>query len=178
MSQLTRVKAATGQGREFDREKAEGTRMRRKSLVTGLVAAGLLMVGAQAVAASGTTGGPLVSEGISLALGARDYRNYCAACHGSEGKGDGTLGEFLTLAVPDLTMLSKLNTGQFPRERVTAVIDGRTDVKVHGMRDMPVWGDWFNVEAVSEDTDRETRELIVRDRIESLVSYIESIQQK
>jgi hypothetical protein len=42
--------------------------MRRKSLVTGLVAAGLLMVGAQAVAASGTTGGPLVSEGISLAL--------------------------------------------------------------------------------------------------------------
>ena len=152
--------------------------MRRKSLVTGLVAAGLLMAGAQAAAASGTTGGPLVSEGISLALGARDYRNYCAACHGPEGKGDGTLGEFLTLAVPDLTMLSKLNTGQFPRERVTAVIDGRTDVKVHGMRDMPVWGDWFNVEAVSQDTDRETRELIVKDRIESLVSYIESIQQK
>ena len=75
-------------------------------------------------------------------------------------------------------MLSKLNTGQFPRERVTGVIDGRTDVKVHGMRDMPVWGDWFNVEAVSEDTDRETRELIVKDRIESLVSYIESVQQK
>jgi mono/diheme cytochrome c family protein len=175
---LTRVKAATRQGREFDREKAEGTRMRRKSLVTGLVAAGLLMAGAQAAAASGTTGGPLVSEGISLALGARDYRNYCAACHGPEGKGDGTLGEFLTLAVPDLTMLSKLNTGLFPRERVTAVIDGRTDVKVHGMRDMPVWGDWFNVEAVSQDTDRETRELIVKDRIESLVSYIESVQQK
>jgi hypothetical protein len=61
---------------------------------------------------------------------------------------------------------------------VAAVIDGRADVKVHGMRDMPVWGDWFNAEAISQDTGRETRELIVKDRIESLVSYIASIQQK
>ena len=152
--------------------------MRPGLLVTGLVSAGLVMAGAQAVAASGAAGGSLVSEGISLALGERDYRNYCAACHGVEAKGDGTLGEFLTLAVPDLTMLAKLNTGQFPRERVAAVIDGRADVKVHGMRDMPVWGDWFNAEAISQDTGRETRELIVKDRIESLVSYIASIQQK
>lgn len=152
--------------------------MKRRSLVTGLLIGGLLMAGAEAVAAAGATGSPLVSEGISLALGQRDYRNYCAACHGPEGKGDGTLGEFLTLAVPDLTRLSKLNAGQFPAERVTEVIDGRADVKVHGLRDMPVWGDWFNAEAISQDTDRDTREIIVQDRIRSLVSYIESIQEK
>jgi len=152
--------------------------MKRKFLVMGLVAGGLLIAGAQAVAASGTAGTPLVSEGISRELGGRDFRNYCSACHGIEGKGDGTLGEFLTLAVPDLTKLSKLNSGQFPEERVTGVIDGRADVKVHGMRDMPVWGDWFDSEAISQDTDREARELIVKDRIQSLVGYIESIQVK
>jgi mono/diheme cytochrome c family protein len=152
--------------------------MKRKYLVMGLVVGGLLIAGAQAVAASGTTGTGLVSEGISLDLGRRDFRNYCSACHGLEGKGDGTLGEFLTLAIPDLTKLSKLNAGQFPEERVTEVIDGRADVKVHGMRDMPVWGDWFDAEAVSQDTDREARELIVKDRIQSLVGYIKSIQGK
>ena len=151
--------------------------MKRRYLVIGLVAGGLLVAAAQAVAASETTGSKLVSEGISLELGKRDFRNYCSACHGLGGKGDGTLGEFLTLAIPDLTKLTKLNAGKFPAERITQVIDGRADVKVHGMRDMPVWGDWFNAEAVSQDTDRETRELIVEDRIRSLVGYIESIQE-
>jgi mono/diheme cytochrome c family protein len=152
--------------------------MKRKYLVMGLIVGGALLAAAEAVAAAGTTGGGLVSEGISLELGRRDFRNYCSACHGIEGTGDGTLGEFLTLAVPDLTKLSKLNAGQFPEERVTAVIDGRDEVKVHGLRDMPVWGDWFNAEAVSQDADRETRELIVNDRIRSLVGYIKSIQVK
>jgi cytochrome c1 len=152
--------------------------MKHKYLMMGLIAGGLMVIGAQAVAASGTTGSGLVSEGISLELGQRDFRNYCSACHGLSAKGDGTLGEFLTLAVPDLTKLTKANAGKFPAERVTQVIDGRADVKVHGMRDMPVWGDWFNSEAISQDTDRETRELIVQDRIQSLVGYIESIQDK
>ena len=152
--------------------------MKRKYVIMGMVVGGLMIAGAQAVAASGSTGTPLVSEGISLDLGKRDFRTYCSACHGLEGKGDGTLGEFLTLAVPDLTKLTKLNAGRFPEERVTEVVDGRADVKVHGMRDMPVWGDWFNAEAVSQDTDREARELIVQDRISSLVGYIKSIQVK
>lgn len=152
--------------------------MKRKYLVMGLVVGGMLIAGAQAVAASGATGMPLVSEGISLELGKRDFLSYCSACHGIEGKGDGTLGEFLTLAVPDLTRLSKLNAGQFPEERLSEVIDGRADVKVHGLRDMPVWGDWFDAEAVSQDTDRDARELIVKDRIQSLVGYIKSIQAK
>jgi hypothetical protein len=45
------------------------------------------------------------------------------------------------------------------------------------MRDMPVWGDWFNREAASADTDREARELVVKDRIQSLVTFLKSIQQ-
>ena len=153
--------------------------MRRGGLVLTLAVSGLMMIGAEGTIAAGSlAGAPLVSEGISLELGHRDYMNYCAACHGAEAKGDGTLGEFLTLAVPDLTKLSKLNAGKFPEERVMEVIDGRVDVKVHGMRDMPVWGDWFNREAASSNTDKVARELIVNDRIASLINYLKSIQTK
>jgi len=153
--------------------------MKRKYLVLAAAVAGLMVAGAhEAVATKATTGSALVSEGISLALGRRDYVNYCAACHGVGAKGDGTLGEFLTLRVPDLTTLSKLNAGKFPEERVEQVIDGRVDVKVHGMRDMPVWGDWFNREAASPDTSKEAREMIVNDRIASLMAYLKSIQVK
>jgi hypothetical protein len=61
---------------------------------------------------------------------------------------------------------------------VTQVIDGRAEVKVHGGRDMPVWGDWFDEEAVGPETDAEAREVIVRERINALVNYIETLQEK
>jgi mono/diheme cytochrome c family protein len=150
--------------------------MMRKLVLTGLLAGGLLLSGPQAVPASGTAGKSLVGEGISIELGRRDFITYCGACHGADATGNGYLAEFLTLAVPDLTKLTKRNAGQFPEERVTEVIDGRVDVKVHGLRDMPVWGDWFNAEAVSPEMDKDSRELVVQDRIQSLVSFIKSIQ--
>lgn len=153
--------------------------MKRKYLVMALAVAGLVLAGTQEAVADGSVvGAPLVSEGISLELGHRDFLNYCAACHGADAKGDGTLGEYLTLKVPDLTQLSKFNAGKFPEEKVVEVIDGRADVKVHGMRDMPVWGDWFNREAAGTDTSSAARELIVNDRIASLINYIKSIQVK
>lgn len=151
--------------------------MKRKYVVMGAVALGLVLASA-GEAVSAATGTPLVSEGISLDLGRRDYINYCAACHGVGAKGDGSMGEFLTLAVPDLTTLSKLNSGKFPEERVIEMIDGRSDVKVHGGRDMPVWGDWFNREASTSGTDAQAREIVVNDRIASLVTFLKSIQEK
>ena len=150
--------------------------MKLNDLLLSLAACGLLIATAPAGVAAGTAGKSLVGEGISLELGRRDFINYCGACHGADGTGDGSLAEFLTLAVPDLTKLTKRNAGQFPEERVIEVIDGRADVKVHGLRDMPVWGDWFNAEAVAPDMDKDSRELVVQDRIQSLVSYIKSIQ--
>ncbi len=152
--------------------------MKRKFLVLALAVAGLMIASASEAVADAGTGAPLLSEGISLKLGQRDFLNYCAACHGADAKGDGTLGEFLTLKVPDLTTLSKFNAGKFPEEKVEDVIDGRTEVKVHGMRDMPVWGDWFNREAAESGTDSQARELVVNDRIASLITYLKSIQVK
>lgn len=149
--------------------------MRQRSLV-GAFSVAFILGMALPAAANGVAGASLVREGISLELGRRDFIDYCAACHGVNGEGDGTLAEFLTLAVPDLTTLAKSNGGQFPDGRVVDVIDGRADVKVHGMRDMPVWGEWFNSEAASVDVDKATRELIVNERIQSLVTFLKSIQ--
>lgn len=110
--------------------------------------------------------------------GRTDFVTYCAACHGVEGRGDGTIAEFLTITATDLTQLSKKNAGVFPRERATNVIDGRAEVKVHGPRDMPVWGDWFEFEAGSSVAGKGAEEKIVRERINALVDYIETIQEK
>ena len=149
----------------------------RRSLMFILILASVAILGAPSATATPTpSAGSAVPRGISVELGGQDFRTYCAACHGVGAAGDGTIAEFLTIAAPDLTKLRKLNSGIFPRDRVAHVIDGRIDVKIHGGRDMPVWGDWFDSEAISPDTGRETRELIVRERIESLVNYIETLQ--
>ncbi len=111
-------------------------------------------------------------------LGRTDFVTYCAACHGVEGRGDGTIAEFLTITATDLTQLSKKNAGVFPRERATNVIDGRAEVKVHGSRDMPVWGDWFEFEEGSSVAGKGAEEKVVQARINALVDYIETIQEK
>ena len=110
--------------------------------------------------------------------GRTDFVTYCAACHGVEGRGDGTIAEFLTITATDLTQLSKKNAGVFPRERATNVIDGRAEVKVHGPRDMPVWGDWFEFEEGSSIAGKGAEEKVVQARINALVDYIETIQEK
>lgn len=151
--------------------------MKRHLFAAGLLAAGLFLSAPPALSNTAATPDTGRIEGISIDLGRRDYGTYCAACHGVAGKGDGTVAEFLTINAPDLTQLAKRNAGMFPRERLREVIDGRAEVRVHGSRDMPVWGDWFDREAISPDTDRDTRAIIVRDRIESLVDFIAAIQQ-
>ena len=76
-------------------------------------------------------------------LGAREYENKCARCHGTAGKGDGWFTEFMKKPPPSLTRLSRDNAGVFPFDRVYQVIDGRKAVPAHGSREMPVWGDVY-----------------------------------
>src|SRR5574341_1039867 len=75
------------------------------------------------------------------------YEQYCAVCHGREGKGDGGAANLLTVKPADLTQLSKNNNGVFPFWRVYGIIDGRQEVKGHGTREMPFWGAEFRAEA-------------------------------
>jgi Cytochrome c len=47
--------------------------------------------------------------------GQEDFRHYCAACHGQNGKGGGSWNG---TKVPDLTRLSQANAGKFPTDEV------------------------------------------------------------
>ena len=46
--------------------------------------------------------------------GAQMYKDYCAACHGTQGKGNGPASEFLKLPLSDLTTLAQRNHGKYP----------------------------------------------------------------
>ena len=81
--------------------------------------------------------GPAWAEDIQY--GRQLFGFHCASCHGVEARGDGPLGEMLTIRPPDLTGLSARNDGVFPLERVISRVDGTTEVKSHG-GPMPVFG--------------------------------------
>lgn len=113
-------------------------------------------------------------------LGAIEFANSCAQCHGPDGKGDGPVSAHLLNAPPDLTALSQMNGGVFPIADVYSIIDGTADVAVHGGRDMPVWGDRYMTE-MREDTTAhyswaEAR-AYAQNRVLALVEYIASIQE-
>ncbi|HEY8548792.1 MAG TPA: c-type cytochrome [Vicinamibacterales bacterium] len=100
------------------------------------------------------------------------FRTYCASCHGTSGRGDGPVAEHLRLPPADLTQIARFNRGVYPADRVARAIDGRDTVRAHGSSDMPVWGDAFSRTVTASDREN------VRRRIEALVRYIATIQQK
>lgn len=113
-------------------------------------------------------------------LGAIEFANSCAQCHGADGKGDGPVSPYLLNPPPDLTMLSQMNGGVFPLSDVYSIIDGTADVAVHGGRDMPVWGDRYMTEMQEDVTAHyswaEARAYALT-RVLALVEYINSIQE-
>jgi mono/diheme cytochrome c family protein len=100
--------------------------------------------------------------------GAQLYRNYCAACHGVEGKGDGQVARFLKGPPADLSTLAQRNDGKYPADRVAATLDNGTDSGVHGTSDMPIWGPVFQ----SRGKD------VAQTRIRKVTEFVESLQQK
>ena len=57
-------------------------------------------------------------------VGKKEFVTYCASCHGSDGKGNGPMVNFLKRKPADLTQLSKANNGAFPFDRIYGVFDG------------------------------------------------------
>lgn len=107
-------------------------------------------------------------------LGQREYQANCAICHGLDGKG----GERPAPDLPDLTTLARNNGGQFPLARVYGAIDGRAELRAHGLREMPVWGNYYAMMAIPDHDDyRHLPEAFVRSRILALIDYLESLQQ-
>jgi mono/diheme cytochrome c family protein len=109
--------------------------------------------------------------------GEHDFRLYCAACHGEDGRGGGPATYGLSVEPPDLTGLAQRNGGEFPQERIARLIDGREEVKAHGSREMPVWGDWFKLEAAEGLGGAAGGEATVKHRIAIIIDYLRSIQR-
>jgi mono/diheme cytochrome c family protein len=102
--------------------------------------------------------------------GRKLFATYCASCHGVTGRGNGPAAEELRRRPADLTQFAKRNGGVFNAARVQTIVDGRA-VKAHGTMEMPVWGDAFKWrEGLPEDA--------IKNRIEALVRYLESIQER
>ena len=100
------------------------------------------------------------------------YSTYCASCHGTSARGDGPLADSMRRRPANLTEIAKRNNGVFPKEIIFKVIDGREPVRGHGGPDMPVWGDAFkrSIDVGGEEA--------VKNRIQAIVDYLESIQSR
>lgn len=100
------------------------------------------------------------------------FRNYCATCHGLDGRGDGPVSKALKGEVPDLTRLSQRNDGAYPAMHVRNTIMFGTDdlLPAHGSKEMPIWGPIFH----EIEFDRDLGHV----RLENITKYLESIQRK
>jgi mono/diheme cytochrome c family protein len=99
------------------------------------------------------------------------YKEYCAVCHGKDGKGDGPMAGSLKVVPADLTRISSRNGGKFPLANVRAIISGDKQVPGgHGTRDMPIWGPIFS--QIAWDVDLGSL------RVDNLAHYLEDMQAK
>ena len=133
----------------------------------------------------------------SAQRGKQIFSEYCAACHGVSGKGNGPAASALKIPPTDLTALAAHNKGQFPSLRVMQAIKAGPSVPAHGSETMPVWGPIFlhgdRTDAASqtppqtpagvvEQNEQQGRqaptEAEVQLRIYNLMEYIRTLQVK
>ena len=106
--------------------------------------------------------------------GAQLYSRFCASCHGDKGFGDGVVAASFSIMVPDLTRIAKRQGGIYPAEKVRQIIDGRTPLRPHGTREMPVWGyEFYSQNQAKPDPLKATDEMVKR-----LADYVQTLQRE
>ena len=97
------------------------------------------------------------------------YTNYCASCHGIDGRGHGPVAAELKTPPTDLTMQSRNHHGKFPDTHIVTVLQFGVETPAHGSAEMPVWGPILGKMNVSSPQDRLLR-------ISNLSRYLDAIQ--
>ena len=105
----------------------------------------------------------------SPASGKEMYVQYCASCHGKDGKGAGPAAPALKIAPTNLTTLATRNNGTFPELRVVRIIEGTDELAAHGSMDMPTWGQVFHLMDGSA---------LMKLRVANLSDYLKTLQVK
>ena len=107
----------------------------------------------------------------NAASGKQTYMDYCASCHGTDGRGHGPAASALKTPPPDLRTLAIRHDGKFPESYVATIVRSGDPKAGHGSAEMPVWGPVFSMQANGDEAG-------VRRRIQSLCDYLGSIQDK
>jgi mono/diheme cytochrome c family protein len=117
---------------------------------TAALAVGLC--GLSALTACGPASDPAAEEvAMSAAAGQAFYLEYCAACHGRTGRGDGPAAAGLATRPADLTQLTARNGGTFPVLPVMGRIYGYSQGRGGGGGPMPEFGPLLDGEVMLVD---------------------------
>lgn len=104
------------------------------------------------------------------------FAAYCATCHGADASGSGPMAELIAIKTPDLTGLAARNGGVFPAAAVAGQIDGRDPLQAHG-GDMPVFGRFFEGDAVVPLKVETGQPMMTSPPIADLLAWLETIQK-
>ena len=149
--------------------------MRKPSSIVAFVVA-FLILGSIAIAAGQQKIDPPYHD-LNLAApagtisGADLYKQLCAGCHGSDGKGVGPTSPYCSVPPTDLTLLAKKNRGTFPDQKVTQILRYGTEKPHQSTTYVPVW------KPLLSTIHGESAELTEK-RITSITEYLKSIQPK
>ena len=109
------------------------------------------------------------ARGTGASTGDELYREFCAVCHGPDGRGNGPAADALKQVPTDLTLIGRKSGGKFPELRMQQVIKGDRSLSAHGSPEMPTWGNVFkSISANQTFADM---------RINLLVAYLKQIQR-
>ncbi len=105
--------------------------------------------------------------------GKQMYVNYCAPCHGVDGKGNGPVAAALKTQPTNLAVLSRNHGGKFPSTHIASVLQFGTAHPSHGSAEMPLWGPALG-SGDSAPSENDVRAL----RISNLSRYLQTLQEK
>jgi mono/diheme cytochrome c family protein len=140
--------------------------MLKRPLLPVLAAAILVVLGY----AQSNTNGTIAVNKTTATSGMQMYINYCASCHGVDGRGNGPAAAALRIPPTDLTVLSKNNHGVFPETHIVTVLQ-YGEFPSHGSAEMPVWGPIFGK---MDTVNPQVKQL----RISNLIRYLKTLQIK